>query len=515
MKNLFTRVSATCILLLISALSLFAQSGYWTDEGNYDISWYDKNQDEFHITTAKQLAGLAYLTNSEIGIADRNDYSIHNKVFYLDADIDLSAHYWIPIYTCIAKKYVTSDHDIFDGQKHTVDGMKINLTEGNQDVYTRNLLHVSLSIGLFGEWEEVKNITMGDHCDVYVGETKLVQNARDLPVGVLGGKVTTVVSCVNNGVLTVEKAWLCDSSLPAGAGGLVGCCSKMIDCVNNADIRVAFNHGNAGGLCAVGDVYNCVNRGMVQHQLKDQEIGYSFYIGGLAGRGSVVNSVNQGSVDSRCIGLWGGSNGARVSGLASSSSILNSCNQGDVSIFSKNCATGFLSSLSANYSFEKPVIANSYTSGKLNWVSAGDDSFSVFEIPASEYLNKVYYGFGSENQRATEDIIPIKDMKDKGFLDILNANLEWLDKTEYKHPEGGEYDKSIPFRKWVMGVNGLPEPTGEEYHGSTSEPPTGIHNVSSETESANKGIYDLMGRRITKLPAGKIGIRNGKKYIGR
>lgn len=109
----------------------------------------------------------------------------------------------------------------------------------------------------------------------------------------------------------------------------------MIDCVNNADIRVAFNHGNAGGLCAVGDVYNCVNRGMVQHQLKDQEIGYSFYIGGLAGRGSVVNSVNQGSVDSRCIGLWGGSNGARVSGLASSSSILNSCNQGDVSIFSK------------------------------------------------------------------------------------------------------------------------------------------------------------------------------------
>lgn len=140
MKNLFTRVSATCILLLISALSLFAQSGYWTDEGNYDISWYDKNQDEFHITTAKQLAGLAYLTNSEIGIADRNDYSIHNKVFYLDADIDLSAHYWIPIYTCIAKKYVTSDHDIFDGQKHTVDGMKINLTADNQDVYTKNLL---------------------------------------------------------------------------------------------------------------------------------------------------------------------------------------------------------------------------------------------------------------------------------------------------------------------------------------------------------------------------------------
>lgn len=109
----------------------------------------------------------------------------------------------------------------------------------------------------------------------------------------------------------------------------------MIGCVNNADVHVSFNHGNAGGLCAVGDVYNCVNRGMVQHQLNEQEIGWDVYIGGLAGRGSVVNSVNQGAVDSRCIGLGIGSNGAHISGLASSSSILNSCNQGDVSIFPK------------------------------------------------------------------------------------------------------------------------------------------------------------------------------------
>lgn len=106
MKNLFTRVSATFVLLLVGALSLFAQSGYWTDEGNYDISWYDKNQDEFHISTAQQLAGLAYLTNSEEGIAGRHDYGVHNKIFYLDADIDLSAHYWIPIFTCIARNSV-------------------------------------------------------------------------------------------------------------------------------------------------------------------------------------------------------------------------------------------------------------------------------------------------------------------------------------------------------------------------------------------------------------------------
>ena len=515
MKILFTRVSMVLVFLLVSVLSLSAQTGYWTDEGNYDISWYDKTKDEFHITTARQLAGLAYLTNSEEGIAGSFNPSVHNKVFYLDADIDLSAHYWIPIYTCIAKNYVNSTHDVFDGQGHTVDGMQINLTTSTQEHYANIFSHYGASLGLFGLWEEVKNITMGEHCSVYVGEIGEMQNAKSLDVGVLGGEITTVASCVNNGVLGVEKDWLCDASVRAGAGGLVGSCSRMIDCVNNVDMYVTFNHGNAGGLCGVGSVYNCINRGKVQHQLKDQEYGYSFYLGGLSGRGSVVNSVNQGRVDSRCIGLWVGSNGAHVSGLAYSSAIYNSCNQGTVSIFAKNCATGFLSGLSANYSFDKPVIANSYNSGSLYWVSAGDDSYDVFEVPASEYLTKVYYGSGSEHQTATDDILPITNMKDEAFLDVLNANLKWLDNTEYKHPLGDEYDKTIPFRKWVKGTNGLPEPTGEEYNGSTPEPPSGIQGVSSGAISTKDCIYDLQGRKITWLSAGKIGIRNGKKYIGR
>ena len=356
---------------------------------------------------------------------------------------------------------------------------------------------------------------MGEHCSVYVGEIEYVQNANSLSVGVLGGEITTVVSCVNNGVLTVEKNWLCNSSVPDGAGSLVGSCSQMIDCVNNADVFVTFNQGNAGGLCGVGNVYNCINRGTVQHQLKEQEYGYYFYLGGLSGQGSVVNSVNQGRVDSRCIGLWVGSNGAHVSGLACSSAIYNSCNQGTVSIFAKNCATGFLSGLSANYSFNKPIIANSYNSGRVHWVSAGDNSYDIFEVPTSDYLTKVYYGYGSEYQTATDDIIPVTDMKDETFLEVLNSNLEWLDNAEYKHPFGDEYDKSVPFRKWIMGTNGLPEPTGEEYYGSTPEPPTGIQGVSFEAQSTNESIYDLQGRKVTKLPAGKIGIRNGKKYIGR
>ena len=36
----------------------------WTDEGNYDISWYSADATEFTISTAQELAGLAYLVNN-------------------------------------------------------------------------------------------------------------------------------------------------------------------------------------------------------------------------------------------------------------------------------------------------------------------------------------------------------------------------------------------------------------------------------------------------------------------
>ena len=99
--------------------------GYWTDAGNYDISWcktleaadedktvtvdgkhyyvkdYKVNEkgdkyasamsNTYHITTPAQLAGLAYLSNLTSGDLFTND------TFYIDADLDLSAHYWVPI----------------------------------------------------------------------------------------------------------------------------------------------------------------------------------------------------------------------------------------------------------------------------------------------------------------------------------------------------------------------------------------------------------------------------------
>ena len=88
--------------------------GYWTDAGNYDISWCktleaadanktvtvggkhyyvkgDWTNQTYHFTKPEQLAGLSYLSNLT------GDDLFKGDTFYIDADLDLGAHYWVPI----------------------------------------------------------------------------------------------------------------------------------------------------------------------------------------------------------------------------------------------------------------------------------------------------------------------------------------------------------------------------------------------------------------------------------
>ena len=88
--------------------------GYWTDAGNYDISWCktleaadanktvtvggkhyyvkgDWTNQTYHFTKPEQLAGLSFLSNLTGGDLFKGD------TFYIDADLDLGAHYWVPI----------------------------------------------------------------------------------------------------------------------------------------------------------------------------------------------------------------------------------------------------------------------------------------------------------------------------------------------------------------------------------------------------------------------------------
>lgn len=103
-------ILALCFTLLPSAA--FAAETMDTWDGTADTSWYDENETEFHLKTAKQLAGMAKLINNDTAY-------FKDKTVYLDNDLDLGGHEWISIGDG-ANTEVGSFQGVFDGQSHVV-----------------------------------------------------------------------------------------------------------------------------------------------------------------------------------------------------------------------------------------------------------------------------------------------------------------------------------------------------------------------------------------------------------
>ena len=116
-----------------SFISTEEPSDSWDVSGNYSISWYNKNLNEYEISTNKELAGLAYLVN--------NAYSnFEGKTIRLVADIDLSGKMW----KSIGSDYSTyCFNGTFDGQGHVISNLYIGKEQNNREYY--------------GFWGTVKN----------------------------------------------------------------------------------------------------------------------------------------------------------------------------------------------------------------------------------------------------------------------------------------------------------------------------------------------------------------------
>ena len=157
-------VLALCLSLL--PLTVFAEEGESevstttvdTWDGTVDTSWYTEHQEgnEYHITTAAQLAGLAQLVN-----ADQGKTNFAGKTFYLDNDIDLSGHEWISIGTGrggTQPRY--SFCGVFDGQGHVIS----NLYSHESYIEGADESHNLLRNALFGSVYngEVKNLGVAD-----------------------------------------------------------------------------------------------------------------------------------------------------------------------------------------------------------------------------------------------------------------------------------------------------------------------------------------------------------------
>ncbi len=149
-----------CLVLLLLATAVFCgfaprawaeTAGCWTDEGNYDISWYtdnpNENPEEYDLWDEADLAGLAYLVNNNIEFFYSSNAS-NGKIVRLRAPVDMSAHYWEPIgvyrlngITNVSPCFLGT----FDGGNHAISGIVVQNDGTSKSAYAGFFGYINLS----------------------------------------------------------------------------------------------------------------------------------------------------------------------------------------------------------------------------------------------------------------------------------------------------------------------------------------------------------------------------------
>ena len=211
-----------------------------------DESWYDASKDEFTISTAAELAGLAKLVN------DGNDFE--GKTIYLDSDITLNENVlnekgelndasnlkqWTAIGTEYNYHYFSGT---FDGQNHTISGIYIDNDDSHQGLF-----------GLVADGNMIQNLSVAGS---YI-------KARNYVGGIVGenGSKGEISNCSFSGTVT-------GTGNNAYVGGIVGgnYDSEVSNCTNNGTVTGTGNSAYVGGIVGLsnyGTVSNCTNSGTV------------------------------------------------------------------------------------------------------------------------------------------------------------------------------------------------------------------------------------------------------------
>ena len=186
---------------------------YWTDEGNYKIPSIDSKTKTVSITSAAELAWVAWKCMQGTTFAE---YTI-----LLENDIDLSGHLWMPIggrdKDGNGGNQATAFSGTFDGQGHRIYGMVCSDTDNMFKNYT----------ALFGVLldSKIRNLSVDGNVTAYANASILV--------GSLGtyGTSSVVLNCNVSGTI--------NAFVKNSVGALIGSayCGTIYNCSTNCIIR--------------------------------------------------------------------------------------------------------------------------------------------------------------------------------------------------------------------------------------------------------------------------------------
>ena len=333
-----------CLMLCVALMpaAAFADSakttpaappGIWTDHAAEGFAGGSGTaEDPYLIETPEQLAKLAADINS--GVGDKTHSKEH---FQLTADLDLSAHRWIPIGTSITTPSFRPFFGYFNGNGKIITGMYVDESESGKNA------------GLFGNITGIllENITIKNG---YVKASTENGNDND-GAGILIGSATVsggqnlgtkVQNCSVNGIV---------ENVNGRAGGLAGynAYSTYKNCTADVTINGAGTAGGFVGEDFSGKYKGCVAKGKVNG---------AWSVGGFAGHirtnVQISNCVAFSDVESKVDGVetkTGGFAGT-VDGTNGKNTISNSHAAGTITMASSDYkAGGFAAVLSGRNSF--------------------------------------------------------------------------------------------------------------------------------------------------------------------
>lgn len=187
-----------------------------------DTAWYEPSEQQYSLTTAAELAGLAKLVN------EGNSFA--GKTVLLEADVDLNGQEWTPIGGADTGK---SFAGIFDGQNHTISNLKITRALENTGKNNR--------IGLFGAGTaaaRIRNFTI--HCAQVSGSLQVA--------AVLGGSGVAEAQLSNvhvTGRISIRGWWYVGGILGKGYSNVTNC---SVEGDGTATSAVAITGGYVGGI---------------------------------------------------------------------------------------------------------------------------------------------------------------------------------------------------------------------------------------------------------------------------
>jgi hypothetical protein len=258
----------------------------WTDDGNYDVSWYNESASNFNITSAKALAGLAVIVN---GYKSEFHDNFEGKTITLSSNIDsasLAKFIWVPIGT-----HDTPFLGTFDGEKHSISGIIMDSLSQNAALFGYNqgtIKNVNIDKSLLsGSWVAgiaVHNYGTIDSCLVNAKIYTMMGGAGIAVHNGLNAKVANseFVGSFSAKSLVWEKRdslnlkWIFDSSIKGFInGGIVG-----------------LNEGRVQNVSSSGSALFALYCTAVSSDLSDYGKGL-FYYGGIVG-----NNTQSGTIES-------------------------------------------------------------------------------------------------------------------------------------------------------------------------------------------------------------------------